>query len=110
MSEVKVITNNHIRSMHYLWELSEREQEIVKHEFDWINTNDTVSWEEEQFIKYRDNWYCLSDFMSLHNKFYCPNPPDFMQGWDGYLSDSFYSGILIRLSDDHDYCVMATYY
>lgn len=112
MSDVKIVTNNHERKVYYLFELSEHEQTIVKREFDWIDSNDIANWEEEQFFNYRDTWYCLSDFMSLHNKVYCSNPPDFMQGWDGYLTDSFFSGILIKYPCDHDseYIIVATFY
>lgn len=109
MSDTKVITNNHEREIKYIWSMSDSEVKQVKKEFDWIDDSSTVSWDEEGFIYYRDNWYCLSDFMSLHNKIYCPNPPEFMRGWDGYLSDSFFSGVLIKLLDS-DLCIMGWYY
>ena len=109
MSEVKIITNNHVRELRYLYELSESEQNTVKKDFDWIDDSSTASWDDELFINYRNSWYCLSDFMSLHNKVYNPNPPDFMQGFDGYLSDSFFSGILIKLFDDN-LCTLAWFY
>ena len=100
MNEVKIVSNYHRRELSYLYELNSKDRAIVKDQFDWIDSSDTCTWDEEQFFKYRDSWYCLSDFMSLHNKVYCPNPPDFMSDWDGYLNDSFFSGILIRYPQD----------
>ena len=48
--------------------------------------------------------------MNLHNKVYCVNPPEFMKGWDGYISDSFFSGVLIKISDDNEEYQIGTYY
>lgn len=104
----QIITNNHVRELRYFFELTESEQKIVKREFDWIDSSDSVSWDEELFIKYLDVWYCLSDFMNVHNTVYCPNPPKWLKSWTGYTNDSFFSGVLIKLLDDN-YCIMATY-
>ena len=106
MSEVKVVTNNHEREMYYLYELSERDQKTIKQDYNWM---DAEALDSESFFKYCERWYSLSDFMSLHNKVYNPNPPDFMDGWDGYLSDSFFSGVLIKVLEDN-YCIVGTFY
>ena len=92
MSEVKIISNYHLRETQYFYELSDKDQTIVESQYDWMDKEEL---DESQFFKYRDSWYSFCDFMSLHNKVYCPNPPDFMVGWDGYLTDSFFSGVLI---------------
>jgi hypothetical protein len=56
----------------------------------------------EASFRYKGELYYLSDIMDLTNKFYNPNPPDWMKGYHGYRSDSFFSGILIKLSDCGD--------
>jgi len=104
---LQIITNNHVRELKYIWELSPKEQKAVKnsHNFDWINDSSVTNWDEELFINYKDYWFCLSDFMSLHNHVYCPTPPKEFNGWDGYTNDSYFSGTLIKLLGDNQ-CVM----
>jgi len=33
-----------------------------------------------------------------------------MRKWDGYQSDSFYSGVLVKYVEDFERVIMATYY
>ena len=102
---VTIISNYQWREFIGFWELNASQQaEIWNQGFDYL---DDI--ESEYFINYRGRWYHLSDFMSLHNKVHCPNPPDFMVGWDGYHSDSFFSGVLIKVSDCGDAYKIATY-
>lgn len=49
--------------------------------------------EDHQYFRYKGNIYLLSDFMRIEK-----NAP-FPEYWQGYMSDSFFSGILIRLED-----------
>jgi len=110
MSEnVKVITNNKPRETLYYWELTDKQRAIVDDYHDYLSEEEK---HDMQFIPYKNHIYAISDFMSLHNKVYCPNPPDFMQGWDGCLSDSFFSGILIKFpcNYDTDFVVMGWYW
>lgn len=65
--------------------------------------------EEELAFKYKDNEYFLSEFMNIHNKIYNPNPPEWMLEFDGYKSDSFFSGILIKLIDNGEAVKAYTY-
>ena len=106
MGEVKIYTNWHKRELLYLWELSEAYQAEARETYDYTDP------EELQYFVYRNVLYSLDDFMSLHNKFYCPNPPGFMTGWDGYLTDSFFSGVLIRYPKDEwdtEHVIAATF-
>ena len=54
-------------------------------------------WSEdlETAFKYRGNEYFISEFMVIDK-----NIPDFMQEFDGYLNDSAFSGVLIKLVSD----------
>ena len=87
MSECKIITNGHLRDIIYGWELTEKERE----EFDWIDSSDTLSWDDVEFFRYKGELYCLSDFMRLDR-----HPDSAFRAWDGYQSDSFFSGILVK--------------
>lgn len=99
MSEVRIITNNQPRLLLYWDQLSEKE----KSEFDWITESDCDNDPYEyNFFRYKDWVYCLSEFMRVDNI------PEFA-GWSGYHSDSFFSGILVRLCEDSDYIVCGWY-
>ena len=52
---------------------------------------------------YRRRWYHLSDFMRCEES----NP---FGKWHGYIGDSFFSGVLIKLSDDGEKYIVGTYF
>ena len=91
--------------MEDVYKTIERENDVIKI-FDreevetYYAVPDWSDGQEELAFKYRDSEYFLSQFMNIHNKVYSPNPPEWMLEFDGYLSDSFFSGILIKLIDD----------
>jgi len=93
VSRLQIITNNHRREIVYYWELTQTEQG----DFDWIEDSEDNDY---MFFRYRGCTYCLSDFMRVEG-----NAPAEFQKWDGYNSDSFFSGILVKWLDDykHDY-------
>ena len=53
----------------------------------------------EAYFIHRDRRYYLSEVMNLHNKVHMPFVPDWLLPFDGQLSDSFFSGILIKFDD-----------
>ena len=107
---IKIYGNNQSRQIYYFYELPEKFQKIAKKDFDWINNSDTVTWDESQFFIYKNDLYCLSDFMNIHNTFYNPNPPQWIKNFDGYESNSYFSGILVKYdNDDNDYIKVYTY-
>ena len=90
--------------------MPEKYQKKALKDYDWISDSDTLTWDDAQFFIYKNELYCLSDFMNIHNTFYNPNPPDWMLKFDGYESDSYFSGILIKYCDDDtDYIKVYTY-
>ena len=110
IDNIKIYGNNQYRYTYYLFELSEKWQKIAKEEFDWIDSSDTVTWDEEKFFIYKNQLYCLSDFMNVHNTIYNPNPPNWLKEFDGYNNDSFFSGILIKFdNEDNDYIKVYTF-
>jgi hypothetical protein len=66
--------------------------------------------QEEKCFIYKGYTYFLSEFMNIHNKFYEPNPPEWMKEFDGYKNDTYFSGILIKLSDTGEAVKVYTYY
>ena len=83
MNETRIITNNHWRQLKYRDEVP---QDILDSEFDYQDPDDVT----DGFIHYRGTWYHLDQFMRLENT----------PGWDGAHGDSYFSAVLIKLSDD----------
>lgn len=97
---MKIITNNHVRPLIYGYELTEEE----RREFDYI---DSEEFESHGFFRYRGVIYDTGEFMVVAKPM-CLHWPEFEQ-WQGYQSDSFFSGILIRYCDNFESVVVATY-
>ena len=100
MDTLKIITNHHKRDILYWHELSDKE----RLEFDWIidNNHDPDNF---MFFRYKDNIYCLSEFELCNGHF--PG------NWDAYMSDSFFSGILVKYPLDEyndEFIVVGWYY
>ena len=83
---MKITTNNQYRPFLYWHELTSKEQG----EFDYERV------EEDTFFRYKGWVYSLSDIML------CPAQAEEFKGWTGYHSDSYYSGVVIKLSDCGD--------
>lgn len=94
---MKIVTNNIPRPIIYGYELSEKETA----EFDYLDS------EEMQcrcFARYKGNLYDLGDIMAV-DQF-----TDQFKGWHGYVSESFFSGILVRYTEDYENIVFGWYY
>lgn len=76
---MKIITNHHPRLLLYWEQLTPKEQK----EFTFEGK------EEVDYFRYRGCVYTVGDFMR------CSEPLATL-GYDGYHSDSFFSGILIK--------------
>lgn len=79
---------------------SEVPEKVLRENFSWLT--DICS---GNFFKYRARWYHLSEFMHVesHTEFS-------KAGWQGYHGDSFFSGILLALSEDGETYVVGTYF
>lgn len=82
-----IITNNHERQFKYRNEVPD---EVLSSDFDYQD-EDTF----DGYFQYRGNWYHLDMFMRIDN-----HKDAVFSSWHGYSSDSFFSGIVIRISDD----------
>ena len=90
---MQIITNNIPRQLIFGYELTDKE----KSNFDYLDDIDS-----HNFIKYKGFIYDVSEFMSTYSM-------DSLKDWDGYASDSYFSGVLIKFIDS-DYVLMARYY
>lgn len=103
---IVVTTNNVPRDLMDGFELPES----ARSDFDYLNWEAIDKGEENaSFFRYRGSWYCLDQFTAVHNDH--DNPILNFKGWSGYMSDTFFSGILIRWANDqYDSVVVARYY
>ena len=86
---MNIISNHQWRNFLYWYELPEK----AKADLDYAS-------EDEAFLKYKGNYYALNDFMR----------GSLIEGWHGHSPDSFFSGVLIRLSDDGYQYQIGRYY
>ena len=68
--------------------------------FDYLNDEE---FESNSFVEYLGQIYDISEFVLIENN------SDF-KGWDGYSSDSYFSGTLIKICKDNDFVIMGRYY
>lgn len=111
MSKLVIKSNYQWRQFKYRYEVPRK---ILENQFDWMIPKELTPDQRELwftgeifpeltggqdymdgFFQYKSSWYSMSDFMNLGDN--CS--PEF-QGWHGYHNDSFFSGILIKISGD----------
>lgn len=88
---MKIRTNRQWR--HFLYR-EEVPADVLASQFDWLDA-DTC----DGFIRYRGWYYHLSQFERRE-----------VDGWHGVAPDSYFSGVLIRLSDDGETYQIGTYF
>ena len=89
---MKIKTNNVPRFILYGYELPANQ----RNEFDWLSDEE---FNEAEFVKYKGIYYALSEFMRYDNAAYP------LSNWQGYFSDSYFSGILIKYKDSESVIV-----
>ena len=109
MAELKIRTNNVPRLVLDWDQLTDAE----KKNFDYLKTRDEKI--SASFVRYKGWAYDLGEFLRWES----PEPKE-MHKWDGYSSDSYFSGVLMRYARepwgkdgsivDSDHVVMATYF
>jgi hypothetical protein len=87
---MNIKTNNQPRRLLFACEFSGSERAKLRQQFDWMSDEEFDS--NSSFFRYKGYYYNLADFMRVHVS---PDSP--MSGWHGYSSDSYYSGVLIKL-------------
>ena len=93
---LRIVTNHHLRPILHGFDIPPS----VSAEFDYLSPEDFPT---HPFVAYRGNWYDLSDFMRI--------PTDsLLADWDGVLSESCFSGVLIKLSPYDGFVKLARYF
>lgn len=93
------VTNGHARPIVYAYELTPREIASAG------MTPDEVRQESENgtaYVRYRGNVIPVNDFSASWGMSRESGLPSEFAGWHGYLSDSYFSGLVIRFPDESD--------
>jgi hypothetical protein len=85
--DLKLITDNRFKPFKYGNEVPKK---VLKDQFDHLEDGE----DQDGFFKYRGNWYHTSDFMVASDKMQKAT------GFDGINTDSIFSAILIKISED----------
>ena len=102
MAELEIITNHHPRELLSMWEMPKD----VLPQFDYIDGDDDQG---PRFFRYKGDYYDTHEFcwVGAHggtNPEWC--------AWDGYQSDTFFSGLLVKYVQDgfDDMIIVAQYF
>lgn len=99
--KLEIITNNIPRPLLNIYDVTEKEQEFIKVEFDYIDNFD-----EFTFFKYQNKFYDLGEFAYIDSNF----SDSKLKSWDGYSSDSYFSGIVIKTVGSEYSIIVGRYY
>ena len=103
MTDVTVITNHVPRDVIEAYEPTVAERA----EFDYLNWSAIEAGEDSaSFFRYKGDTYDLGEFMAWT---YAPITP-MQAAWDGYRSDTFFSGMLVRYVDEFERVIVGRYY
>tara|TARA_R100000951_G_scaffold115686_1_gene124597 strand:- start:948 stop:1250 length:303 start_codon:yes stop_codon:yes gene_type:complete len=91
---MKITTNNQFRPILHWSDLTETEQKEYKDAYDDV--------QESSFFRYSDWTYDLNDFLRVNDSLHGKGQQHDLYGWDGYKNDSFFSSVVIKLSDCGD--------
>jgi hypothetical protein len=95
---MKVRANNVPRDIICGYDLTQAERA----DFDYLSADDLDC---SSFFRYRGAVYFLGDFCRWDNPASPTRGP-----WDGYCSDSFFSGLVVRYVDEGERIVVGTYF
>ena len=73
----------------------------LRSEFDYLTEDE---FDQAEFFKYRGVWYCVGDFMQID-----ANSTFDVKRWDGYSSDTYFSGVLMKYQYDGT-VIVGTYF
>lgn len=96
---MKIITNRIPRPLVCLADLPEK----ARKDFDYLEDP-----HEYRLVQYKGVWYDVYDSMRCPGDEAPAATRSAFSGWDGYISDSYFSGVLFRFADE-DCVVCATY-
>ena len=104
MSDTKIYCNSIPRLIIDAYQLTPKERK----EFDYMDWQAIDNGEDSaSFFRYKGRLYDLGDAARIWPK---ERPSDsFLEGWDGYYGESYFSGVLVRYTKDFDQVIVGRY-
>ena len=100
---LKIKTNNRERELLSLHEFPLGRQCDLRSQFDWL---DEEEFDSPGFFTYKGRVHHISQYLACDQ---IQKMESEFSGWHGYESDSFFSGTVIRVSDDGETVVVGSY-
>ena len=97
---MQIITDHKFRNLLYGYELTPKERA----DFDYVEDIDSHS-----FFRYRGHVYDPDDFMATPHNEPARQELNELSDWDGYQSDSYFSGVVIKYSSDFEQVKIGLY-
>ena len=88
---MKIITNNQPRPLIDFCELTPVERE----DFDWYDHENSPN----DFFRFKGEVYTLQEMVITD-----------IEGWDGVMGTTYFSGVLVKLQDDNDSVIVGNCY
>ena len=102
---ITIRTNNVPRDVIEAYELTEKERQ----EFDYLDWKAIDAGEDgASFFRFKRQLYNLGEFI-LPSQYEDKEQSPF-KGWDGMQSDSYFSGVLVRIVDDGERVVVGKFF
>jgi hypothetical protein len=99
MATLTVKTNNVPRDLISAFELNSAQYKELRKEFDWM---DDADFDSAMFFKYRGQVYALADFLRTGGDLLA-------QGWQGILSDTYFSGLVVKIVESCERIVVGRF-
>ena len=100
MASLTVRTNNVPRDYLFGCYIQGKERQEMLEQFNYLTEEE---FDQQSFVNYKDYWYDLGEFMRVDSQ-------SELCKWQGYRSDSYFSGIVVRYVEDNERIVMGTYF
>ncbi len=102
---MRTTTNNNWRNFKYGHEVPDS---ILK-DYDWLSEDESLN----GWIHYRNEWYHVAQFMRCEDwstQHFARKDGDKVEQWHAYSADTYFSGLIIRISDDGEQYQIGRYF
>lgn len=100
--DLTIRTDRKWKDLQYRWGVPAK---VLADQFDYQDAS-KESGVTDGYFRYLRTWYHLDEFLRLDHL--AEDSP--LKGWDGYAGDSYFSGVLIKLSSDGEQYQVGRYY
>ena len=103
MATLTIITNRQPRELFALCDLPEK----ARKDFDYIEDDEQFS---PRLFVYKGNYYDVCEFMRTPCDESARQELNELSAWDGYASDSYFSGVVVKYVDRFERVIVGRYY